>query len=160
MILIWFISAVLFVCFALIVLVGAPYVPTKQAEIGKIFAELKIKRGEKVIDLGSGDGRVVMAAAKKGLWATGYELNPLLVIISKLRVRKLKNAEIKLADYWSADLSDYKLVFIFSAQPYMNRLVKKLNAELKRGSLVVSYGFSLPGRKIKKRLGAAYLYRF
>lgn len=160
MIPIWVILFGLFICFAMIVLVGAPYVPTKQKDLENIFTMLQLKKGVKVVDLGSGDGRVVKLAAQRGLRALGYELNPFLVLISRYRVRNFKHAHIKLADYWSADLSDCRLVFIFSAQPYMNRLTKKLNNELKRGSQVVSYGFHLPGRKIAKRIGAAYLYRF
>lgn len=160
MILLWVIVTVLFICFALIVLVGAPYVPTKQVEIEKIFDELKLKRGEKVIDLGSGDGRVVLSAVRRGYKATGYELNPILVLISRYRLRKLKTAQVKLANYWTADLAGCKLVFIFSAQPYMNRLVLKLNREMEKNSMVVSYGFSLPGKKISSKVGAANIYRF
>lgn len=160
MVLIWIVAFVLFVFFALIVLVGAPYVPTKQTEITRVFDALKLRRGARVIDLGSGDGRIILEATKRGFRAEGYELNPILVLIAKFRVNKYPQAVCHLGDYWLADVSKAGLVFIFSAQPYMKRLSQKLNNELKPGAQVVSYGFSLPGRKITKKVGAANIYQF
>jgi 16S rRNA A1518/A1519 N6-dimethyltransferase RsmA/KsgA/DIM1 with predicted DNA glycosylase/AP lyase activity len=119
-----------------------------------------LRKGSQVIDLGSGDGRVILEAAKNDFTAVGYELNPLLAVIAKYRLRKYPKAECKIGDYWLADVSRARLVFIFSAQPYMKRLSQKLNNELKPGAQVVSYGFSLPGRKITKKVGAANVYQF
>lgn len=160
MILLWIIAFALFVFFALIVLVGAPYVPTKQKEIERVFDAIKLRRGTRIIDLGSGDGRVVLEAAKRGYKAEGYELNPVLALIAKYRLKRYSKAACHLGDYWLADVSQAGLVFIFSAQPYMKRLSQKLNNELKPGTQVVSYGFSLPGRKISKKVGAANIYQF
>lgn len=160
MILIWILLSLLFVFFALIVLVGAPFVPTKQEEVVRIFNSINLRKGSQIVDLGCGDGRILLEAAKRGFKATGYELNPLLVMIAKYRLRKYSNTDCKISDYWLADVSKAKLVFIFSAQPYMKRLSQKLNSELKPGTQVVSYGFSLPGRKITKKVGAANIYRF
>ena len=160
MILIWLVLAVLFVCFALVVLVGAPYVPTKQAEIERIFDEIKLRKGSQVVDLGSGDGRVVLQAARSGYRATGYEINPILALVAKHRLRNHPEATCRIQDYWQANISRANMVFIFSAQPYMKRLSEKLNNELKPGAQVVSYGFSLPGRKIAKKVGAANVYQF
>jgi SAM-dependent methyltransferase len=158
--LVWLFFLLVFVSFGLIVFVGAPYVPTKQKDLDNIFASLKLKKGAKVVDLGSGDGRVLIAATKSGYEAVGYELNPILVFLTKLRIRKIPRAEIKLSNYWGADLADYQLVFIFSAQPFMNRLAAKLKKELKKGSIVVSYGFRLPGQKSTRAIGAANVYKF
>ncbi len=160
MIILWILISVLFVFFALIVLVGAPYVPTKQKELEQVFGAVKLRKGSRVIDLGSGDGRVIIEAAKRGFKAEGYELNPILVAIAKYRLNKYTNATCHLGDYWQADVGRANMVFIFSAQPYMKRLSQKLNKELKPGAQVVSYGFSLPGRKIVKKVGAANIYQF
>ena len=67
---------------------------------------------------------------------------------------------VKIKSYWSADVSRADMVFIFSAQPYMNRLLNKLEKELKPGSLVVSYGFSFPSRKIDEKFEGFNIYHF
>ena len=59
MIIIWAVFVVLFVFFALILLVGAPSVPTKQADIKNLFGVIRLRKGALVVDLGSGDGRVM-----------------------------------------------------------------------------------------------------
>jgi hypothetical protein len=110
--------------------------------------------------LGSGDGRVIIEAAKRGFKAEGYELNPILVMITKYRLRKYPHAKCYFGDYWQADVSRASMVFIFSAQLYMKRLSQKFNQELRPGAQVVSYGFSLPGQKITKKVGAANIYQF
>ena len=160
MIIIWAVLVVLFVFFALIILVGAPYVPTKQADIKNLFGVIRLRKGALVVDLGSGDGRVMIQAAKYGYKAIGYELNPILALIAKYRLRQYSDATCKIGDYWQADIRKASMVFIFSAQTYMKRLSQKLNNELKPGAQVVSYGFSLPGRKIAKKVGAANIYQF
>lgn len=160
MIIIWIILILIFISFGLIVAVGAPYVPTKKKDLEKLFEHLKIRKGSRVIDLGSGDGRVLILAKKQGYKVTGYELNPILAVISKLRLGKERKAKVKIQSYWSADVSKADMVFVFSAQAYMNRLLKKLEVEMKPGSLVVSYGFSFPSRKIDEKFEAFNIYRF
>ena len=160
MIIIWLILILVFVSFGLIVAVGAPFVPTKKAELVKLFDHLKIRKGARLIDMGSGDGRVLLLASKKGYRATGYELNPILVAISKLRLTKFKESKVLLRSYWSADISKADVIFVFSAQPFMNRLLKKLENELKPNALVISYGFSFPSRKISEKFEAFNIYEF
>lgn len=160
MIIIWLILILIFVSFGLIVAVGAPFVPTRQADLKKLFGHLKLRKGSRVVDLGSGDGRVLVLAQKHGYKAAGYELNPILALISKLRLKKDKTSMVKVQSYWSADISKADMVFVFSAQPFMNRLIKKLENELKPGAYVVSYAFSFPSRKIDEKFEAFNIYRF
>ena len=61
---------------------GAIYDPSNNESVKKMVELAQIKPGEKSVDLGSGDGRVVIEFAKKGIQAHGYEINPLLVMIS------------------------------------------------------------------------------
>src|SRR3989344_2239154 len=58
---------------------GVQYVPSGRGEITKIVEFADVKPGERAADLGAGDGRVVMALAKEGVEAHGYEINPVLV---------------------------------------------------------------------------------
>ena len=107
----------------------------------------KIKKGEKVYDLGSGDGRLVIMAAKKGARAIGFEINPFLVLISWVRILLAgvrKNAKIKWRNFWGQDISDADVVLLYLITQYMERMEKKLKAELKPGARVVSYTFKFP----------------
>jgi SAM-dependent methyltransferase len=160
MIIIWLVLILIFISFGLIVAVGAPYVPTKKAELVKLFDHLKVRKGARLLDMGSGDGRVLFLASKKGYKATGYELNPILFAISKLRLTQFKKSKVVLKSYWAADISKADVIFVFSAQPFMNRLLKKLEDELKPGAMVISYGFSFPSRKIDEKFGAFNIYEF
>lgn len=160
MIIVWIVLILIFVSFALIVAVGAPFVPTKKGQLQKLFEHIKLRRGSRVIDLGSGDGRVLALAKKHGYKPLGYELNPILAAYSMLRLGKQGRGMVKIKSYWSADVSRADMVFIFSAQPYMNRLLNKLEKELKPGSLVISYGFSFPSRKIDEKFEGFNIYHF
>ncbi len=160
MIILWAILIIIFILFGLIVLVGAPYVPTRQADIEQIFTKIKLRKGSRVVDLGSGDGRVLLAASRHGYRAQGYELNPILALIANLRLRRYPASAVNIASYWGADLTKADLVFVFTAQPYLERLSKKLHRELKPGALVVSYGFSFHSKKIAYKIGPANVYKF
>ena len=140
--------------------VGAPYVPSHQKDIKKLFDELNLRKGSTVVDLGCGDGKVLLEASKHGLTAVGYELNPFLYLIAKLRLRKYPKSKVVFANYWAADVSRADLVFIFSAAPFMDRLYKKLKNEIRQGGMVASYAFSFEGIKIYKKIEPVNIYKF
>ena len=77
--------AVIAVCFAFVLINGAPYLPTLRKQIDAAFDLAELMPNDMVIELGCGDGRVLIAAAKLGYKAVGYELNPILFIICWLR---------------------------------------------------------------------------
>jgi len=63
----------------------------------------KIKPGERMADLGSGDGRILIEFAKKGAIAEGYEINPVLVFIARMKIRRLgleKKARVFWKSFW------------------------------------------------------------
>ena len=161
MLFIWLALLLVFVSFGLIVIIGAPYVPTKNKDIERLFRELKLKPNSLVVDLGSGDGRVLLAAAKASHRAVGYELNPVLFFTSWLRLRKYRDrADVNFKNLTKADISRADLVFIFTAQPFVNNLSNKFKRGLKPGAKVVSYGFSLPRKKITRKIGPMLVYQF
>lgn len=130
-----------------VMLRGAPYLPTKREGIEAMLELAEISPGLRVVDLGSGDGRLVIAFAKRGAIAHGFELNPLLVWLSRWRLRRYGVADrgkIVLADIWRADLSLYEVVVVFGVTSMMPRLEKKLRRELTPGSRVLSYIFTFP----------------
>ena len=163
MIWLWILAGLVLATFGLVVFRGAPYVPTLRRDIKKAIDLAGVKKGECIVDLGSGDGRLLIAAAEQGIESVGYELNPLLVLISKFRTRKYKDmVNIKTADFWRVKLpADTGAVFIFLAEPYMYKLNKYLQAEairLDKPVTLISYAFELPGHKPVKRDGGLIKY--
>ena len=97
----------------IILLRGAPYVPSQEKTIRQMILLAGILPGERAIDLGSGDGRVVIALARAGAEAHGYEINPLLVWLGRRKIRKEgleKVAFIHFKDFWSVDFSAFDMV--------------------------------------------------
>jgi len=160
MIFIWMIFILLFISFGVIVFVGAPYVPSRKVDTSNLFKELNLRKGTTVVDLGCGDGKVLLEASKNNLKSIGYELNPILFLIAKLRLKNYSNSKVIWGNYWSADISKAGLVFVFSAAPFMQRLYEKFKTQLSPGTLVASYGFSFEGVKIYKKIKPINVYKF
>ncbi len=148
-------------CFGLAVLRGAPYLPTYGRDAEKLLDKCEISPNSTLLDLGSGDGKVLMAAAKRGMRAVGYEINPLLWLMSKLRLmpyRKL--VKIHLGDMWQADIGKSDVIFVFLLDRLMGDLEAKLAKEAKPGAVVISYVFKLPNKKPHQKTRNAYIYKF
>jgi hypothetical protein len=80
---IWIILLLVILAFQFVVLfLGAPYVPTLPKQREAALDLLKLKPGQTLIDLGCGDGAMLIAAAKRGINSVGYEINPLLALIA------------------------------------------------------------------------------
>lgn len=139
---------------------GAPYAALGSDRLKTVIELLDIKKGEKIADLGSGDGRIVIAAAKKGATSVGYEINYLLVLLSRKNIKKsgLKNASIRQKDFWSENYSSYDSITIYTLPHILGALGRKLRKELKPGSKVVSNHYKFPGWKITKSEGDVHLY--
>ncbi len=113
------------------------------------------------VDLGSGDGRVVLELAKKGFFVTGYEIKEELVQRSRQRITEAgleSQATIHNASFWDADLSTYDLIYIYGMGSILGRLEKKLEDELKPGTKIISNVFRFPTWKYKKEKNSLYLY--
>ncbi|MBI4136498.1 class I SAM-dependent methyltransferase [Candidatus Roizmanbacteria bacterium] len=121
----------------------------------------RIKPGDHVIDLGSGDGRLVIAAAQKGARAVGVELHAEMLRASRKNINDLHledRAEIRRENLWHTDVSDYDVVFVYGVTYIMNRLEKKLLKELKKGTRVVSNNYQFPHWKPVKERNNVRLY--
>jgi 16S rRNA A1518/A1519 N6-dimethyltransferase RsmA/KsgA/DIM1 with predicted DNA glycosylase/AP lyase activity len=151
--------AVIPLLFALVVFFGAPYLPTHQKQVSLALDLLNLKKGQLLIDLGAGDGRLVKAAAQRGWRAVGYELNPILVIWCWFNLRAQRGrARVVWRDFFKVGWpADTKAIYIFGSQPVMRRLAKKL-ANAPRPIQVISYGFELPGHKAQTTQGGFFLY--
>ena len=143
---------------------GVPWAKCPAENIHKIFKEINLSRNARLYDLGSGDGRTLFLAEKLGYRATGYELSfyPYL----KTRFRKFigrSAVTVKRRNFFKENLNQADAVFIFLVGKVMDRLGRKLAAELKKGTVVVSYGFVIPGWRIEKTISTkpslTYVYR-
>ena len=112
-------------------------------------------------NLGSGDGRLLRLAAARGIRCTGYEINPVMVAVSRLvcwRYRRL--VSIHLANLWQIKLPAADAVYVFLMPRFMTRLDRKLAAEIKRPTTVISYVFEIPGRRAVHRGAGSFIYRY
>ncbi len=126
----------------------APYVPMSRAVIERIVEMAQAKEGDFWIDLGSGDGRVLIAAAKYArIKGVGIERVAPLRLWSRLRILRagVKDITIRSGDFFKEDLSAYDVVTCYLLPTTMDRLVQKLEKELKPGALVLSHRFPLTG---------------
>lgn len=147
--------------FAIAGFFGAPYVPILKRDSRPLLAIDQLKPGQTLVDLGCGDGRLLRAAAARGIRGIGYEINPFMVIISRLvcfRYRKL--IKIHLANLWSIKLPAADAIYVFLMPRFMNRLHAKLAAEIKRPTLVISYVFEIPGQTPVEHIANSYIYRY
>jgi SAM-dependent methyltransferase len=148
--------------FGFVLLYGAPYLPTRKAQAKEALDLLDLKKGEVFVDLGSGDGAVLLEAASRGLRCYGYELNPLVWLVSKFRTRKYKKQiTIYCKNFWHKPLpKDTAGIFVFLLDKYMAQLDQKLSNEFAGGGKLVSYTFQVPTKKPVKEVGALYLYQY
>lgn len=154
--------SLLIVLFGFVVLFGAPYLPTlrKQTEIALDL--LEVKKGMRILELGSGDGSVALAAAKRGAIVTAYELNPVLVLISRIRCwRYRKQVRIHWGNFWRKDWPVTDGIFVFLLDKYMAKLDKKIVQQYNGKTVkLVSFAFKIPGKTPKKTKGGMFLYTY
>lgn len=132
-------------------LYGAPPINTPEVDICDAIACAKPKKGETIIDLGCGDGRVLLAAAKQfGLKGIGYELSPWNNFVSKMKVlvHNLTN-EIKIhqKNFYFCDISEADIIYLYLLPETLKSLTKKFILQLKPNARIISYAFPIPGWK-------------
>jgi len=128
----------------------APWVPSYRKDLDRALKLSGLKAGETFVDLGCGDGRVVIEAAEKfGADASGYEIALPMIVVLLLR-RKRERVRFHFKSLFDADLSKADVVYLFGTPPTLRgKLTAKLERELKPGARVVSYAFSLEGWETK-----------
>src|SRR5688572_23097228 len=113
--------------FGMVVLVGPPYLPTLRKQLNSALDLLDLQPGQTLLELGSGDGRVLRAAAKRGLRVVGVELNPVLVLVSYLITWKYRGrVRIVWASYWGPKWPEADAIFTFMLPKYMGKLDERI----------------------------------
>lgn len=155
--------AAIVVLFGLVVIRGAPYVPTKRRLLDKAFDETyPLSSKDVLVDIGSGDGVVLRAAAARGARAIGYELNPILVVVAKLLSRS-DLISVRFADFWHVlPPEETTIMYTFGESRDIKRMYEKARQtsnHYKKELYFMSFGFAVPGQKHMKYDGSFYLYR-
>ena len=156
---------ILVVIFGAVVFRGAPYVPSMKKYAAEAFDELyTVTKKDVVVDVGSGDGVILRLAAARGARAVGYELNPILVIISRFLSRGNPYVETKLADFWLVNLPETTtLVYAFSVSRDMEKLAAKVQATADAALhpvWLITYGHTISSLKPEKSTNSHNLYLF
>jgi predicted RNA methylase len=148
---------------------GAPWVPLEPFVIQNITDMAKIKKGDIFYDLGSGDGRVVIAAALCGATAYGIEIDPYRVLYSRICIFLFGlsgRAKIIHQDIFKVNLSNANIIHTYLLQETNEKLFTKFENELQEGTKIVSSAFTYPKLKpitINQNgpiYGPLYLYSF
>jgi SAM-dependent methyltransferase len=161
MTILWLIIIAVVLLFGGVVFFGAPYLPTRRAQGLQALDLLQLKPGQRLLELGCGDGAVLMLAAERGLKVTGIELNPLLVLIAIVRTRRYRKlVRVRWGNFWWRTWPDCDGIYVFLLDKYMIKLDKKIVQTKMTPVKVVSYTFQIPHKKVAKQTGALFLYQY
>jgi SAM-dependent methyltransferase len=155
------IGLILITCFSVVLLVGAPYVPTLTPQVTAALQLADLKSGDTLLELGCGDGKVLLAAARQGITVIGYELNPILALVAWLRTRRYgRQVRVVWGDFWRRPWPDAEAIFVFLLPRYMAKLDQQIVGWPHKPVKLVSFAFAIPSRQPVKVLDGVYLYRY
>ncbi len=145
------------------IIIGAIFLPTPPRIVGKMLDLAGVGDGDVLYDIGSGDGRILLAAAERGARAVGIEADPARVLWSRYRAWRSPERErlrIVWGNFFRVSVSEATVVTVYQGESINNRLRKKFEAEMKPGTRVVSHSFTFEGWEVKEKdpEAAVYLY--
>ncbi len=140
---------------------AAPYANTPHHQVDKIIKLANIKLDQTLLDMGSGDGRIVLAAAKAGAKAIGIESQTHLIWQSNYKKykQKITNATFVKANLWDYNLKDIDILTLFFIPHRMEKLKNKIKKEMKPGSKVISYDFTFTNWPEQTKDGKINIYQ-
>lgn len=123
------------------------YVPTPQPVVDAMLKLAQVRKGDVLYDLGSGDGRIPITAARVyGVRATGIDIDPERIAEANANVRAARVGNlvtIKRADLFTSNISDASVVTLYLLGSLNEKLRPKLLAELRPGTRIVSHAFPM-----------------
>jgi SAM-dependent methyltransferase len=132
--------------FLLTLFIKVPFVPSKNIVAKKLIEEADIKDGQKIYDLGCGDGRLLIEASKnKKVKAIGYEISPMAYILGKINTWfKRSKAEVKFKNFFHQNLKDANVIFLYLLPEILPAVGDKIKEECAKGTRIISNTFKLP----------------
>jgi precorrin-6B methylase 2 len=128
---------------------GAPWVITSPQVIQRMLELAELKPEEKLIDLGAGDGRILVSAVRDfGAEAIGVEIDPIRCLLAKYFIRKYGvqgKAKIRWGNMYHTDIGGADVVTLFLTRNTNRRLIPILEDRLDQGTRIVSYAFPISG---------------
>ena len=130
-------------------IVGVPWLPTPKSKVRAMLEIADVSQEDTLYDLGSGDGRfIVMAAKDFGAQSIGIEVDPIRSLYSRFSIWRhglRNNVQVLRANFFKVSLEDASVVTIYGGYEINKKIRDKLASELKPGTRVVSYRFTLEG---------------
>jgi SAM-dependent methyltransferase len=144
--------------------IGAGYDPAPMDKVHKMLDLARVDKDDVVYDLGSGDGRIVITAARRyGAKAVGIEVDPFRFLFSCFLVYlsgQRKKVKLRFGNFFKKRIDTATVVTLFLFQPTNNRLKEKLINELKPGARIVSYIWTFEGWKSQRYLPEEKIYLY
>lgn len=140
---------------------GVPFVSLSKKQLRAVDKNIKLKPGDRVVDLGCGDARVLRMFEKQGVKdLTGYEINFWAYLLAKIKNKLLKSkSKVYFKNFKKVDLSKYNVIFCYLLDNYLNSLKEKFDKELKPGTKIISHSFSIKNWHKPEKIGKMFVYR-
>ncbi|OAQ21846.1 SAM-dependent methyltransferase [Thermosulfurimonas dismutans] len=143
---------------------GALFVSTSRRKIRAILEAVSMSPETRLVDLGCGDGRFLRAAWKRyQVRGVGYEINPWAYFLARAKNGLFRvPTEVRFRDFMKEDLSSYEVIFCYLFPDVLRELSPKLRQELRKGAIVISCNFPLPGwrpQKVIQEGDPIYIYQ-
>jgi 16S rRNA A1518/A1519 N6-dimethyltransferase RsmA/KsgA/DIM1 with predicted DNA glycosylase/AP lyase activity len=151
----------LIACFSFVLFVGPPYLPTLNKQVVAALDLMDLQPGETLLELGCGDGKVLVAAARRGLNVVGYELNPLLAMLSWLRTRRYRRqVRVIWGNFWARPWPAADGIFVFLLPRLTAKLHTKVMQYPHKPVKLVSFAFSIKAKQPTAERAGVYLYEY
>lgn len=142
---------------------AAPYIPSSPEQVQAMLELARPQAGELWVDVGSGDGRILLAAARAGARVLGCELSPWRVLQSRARLAAEGfggRSSVRLGSLWSADLREADVISVYLMPYRMERFKAMLEKQAKPGARVVVNSFPVPGWPIVASVSEMGIYLY
>ncbi len=146
-------------------IIGAPWAPTRIAVVKKAFDSVAISKDDVLIDIGCGDGKILLEAARRGAQAIGYELSPIMWFVAWIRTVSKKGVKVRYGNFFKKSIPrDTTYIFAFLMPKHMQEVRDYIAKQDIPGSvLVFSYAFPIQDiapRMIYRAKKCAPLYMY
>jgi SAM-dependent methyltransferase len=159
-------SVAIILSFAVVGWDGAPWVTTRKRDVERFLTLANIKPGQIFYELGSGDGRLVVAAAEAGAEAYGFEISLipyLLAQFKRLKSPVKERIHFRFKSFWKISFAQADIVYMFLLPEIYHKLKDTFEKELKPGAAVITYAWPIQEwnlAEVDKKEGELKIYKY